>query len=72
MTTLIKVKNKDEYLKSIDTKNGKIEYTNDKSQAKVYSDTWFSDTEIDFIKFHFKDDKRSEELVSYCTYLSTP
>ena len=55
MTTLIKVKNKDEYLKSIDTKNGKIEYTNDKSQAKVYSDMWFSDTEIDFIKFHFKD-----------------
>ena len=72
MTTLIKVKNKDEYLKSIDTKNGKIEYTNDKSQAKVYTDTWFSDTEIDFIKFHFKNDKRSEELVSYCTYLSTP
>ena len=38
MTTLIKVRNKDEYLKSIDTRNGKIEYTNDKSQAKVYSD----------------------------------
>ena len=55
MTTLIKVRNKDEYLKSIDTKNGKIEYTNDKSQAKIYSDMWFSDTEIDFIKFHFKD-----------------
>ena len=72
MTTLIKVRNKDEYLKSIDTRNGKIEYTNDKSQAKVYTDTWFSDTEIDFIKFHFKDDERSEELVSYCTYLSTP
>ena len=72
MTTLIKVKNKDEYLKSIDTRNGKIEYTNDKSQAKVYSDMWFSDTDIDFIKFHFKDDKRSKELVSYCTYLSTP
>ena len=72
MTTLIKVRNKDEYLKSIDTKNGTIEYTNDKRQAKVYSDMWFSDTEIDFIKFHFKDDKRSKELVSYCTYLSTP
>ena len=72
MTTLIKVRNKDEYLKSIDTKNGKIEYTNDKRQAKVYSDMWFSDTDIDFIKFHFKDDKRSKELVSYCTYLSTP
>ena len=72
MTTLIKVKNKDEFLKSIDTRNGKIEYTNDKSKAKVYTDTWFSDTEIDFIKFHFKDDERSEELVSYCTYLSTP
>ena len=72
MTTLIKVRNKDEYLKSIDTRNGKIEYTNDKRQAKVYSDMWFSDTDIDFIKFHFKDDKRSKELVSYCTYLSTP
>lgn len=72
MTTLIKVKNKDEFLKSIDTRNGKIEYTNDKSQAKVYTDKWFSDTEIDFIKFHFKDDERSKELVSYCTYLSTP
>lgn len=72
MTTLIKVRNKNEYLKSIDTRNGKIEYTNDKSQAKVYSDMWFLDTEIDFIKFHFKDDKRSKELVSYCTYLSTP
>lgn len=72
MTTLIKVKNKDEFLKSIDTRNGKIEYTNDKRQAKVYSDMWFSDTEIDFIKFHFKGDERSKELVSYCTYLSTP
>ena len=69
MTTLIKVRNKDEYLKSIDTRNGKIEYTNDKSQAKVYTDTWFSDTETDFIKFHFKDDERSKELVSYCTYM---
>ena len=69
MTTLIKVKNKDEFLKSIDTRNGKIEYTNDKSQAKVYTDTWFSDTEIDFIKFHFMDDERSKELVSYCTYM---
>ena len=65
MTTLIKVKNKDEFLKSIDTRNGKIEYTNDKSQAKRYSYMWFSDTDIEFIKFHFKNDKRSEELVSY-------
>lgn len=65
MAALIKVRNKDEYLKSIDTKNGKIEYTNDKSQAKRYSDMWFSDTDIDFIKFNFKNDKRSEELVSY-------
>ena len=71
MTTLIKVRNKNEYLKSIDTRNEKIEYTNDKSQAKTYPNMWFSDTEIDFIKFHFKDDKRSKELVSYCTYLST-
>ena len=64
MAVLIKVRNKDEFLKSIDTRNGKIEYTNDKSQAKVYTDMWFSDTEIDFIKFHFKNDKSSEELVS--------
>lgn len=65
MAALIKVRNKDEYLKSIDTRNGKIEYTNDKSQAKTYSYMWFSDTDIAFIKFHFKNDKRSEELVSY-------
>ena len=72
MTTLIKVKNKDKDLKSIDTRDGQIEFTNDKSQAMIYSDMWFSDSEIDFIKFHFKDDEMSKELVSYCTYLSTP
>ena len=65
MAVLIKVRNKDEFLKSIDTRNGKIEYTNDKSQAKRYSYMWFSDTDIEFIKFHFKNDKRSEELIPY-------
>lgn len=65
MAILIKVGDKDEYLESIDTKNEKIKYTDNMCKAKKYSNSWFSDTDIDFIKFHFKDDKRSQELVSY-------
>lgn len=67
MPIFIRVGNKNEFLKSIDTKDEKIKYTSDMSEAKQYSNSWFSDTDIDFIKFHFKDDKRSQELVSYST-----
>lgn len=44
------------YLKEIDTANGEIFFTNDIKEAKNFtSGSWFSDNQLEFIKFHFKD-----------------
>lgn len=44
------------FLKSIDFTTPDITFTNNLSDAKVYNGgEWFADTELEFVKFHFKD-----------------
>ena len=51
------------YLKEVDTKDMVIHFTDYPSNAKQYSNEWFADTELDFIKFHFKDNEITKQLV---------
>lgn len=51
------------YLKEVDTKNMVLYFTNHTSEAKQYSNEWFADTELEFIKFHFKDNENAKQLV---------
>lgn len=54
------LKNKDKglYLKSIDTQNETIEFTDKQSEAKMYSGgEWFATTEKEFAEFHFPQEK---------------
>ena len=51
------------YLKEVDTKNMVLYFTNHASEAKQYSNEWFADTELEFIKFHFKDNENAKQLV---------
>lgn len=49
---------KGEYVKSLDTKEHKLEFTTDIDKAKNYTNgSWFAETELDFLKFHFKEYK---------------
>jgi len=46
------------YVKSLDTANHKLEFTNDINEANNYTGgTWFAETALDFLKFHFKEHK---------------
>jgi len=57
-----------EYVKSLDTENHTLEFTNDINEAKNYvSGSWFAETELDFLKFHFKDFKDKLDTMS-CQY----
>lgn len=51
------------YLKEVDTKDMVIHFTDHPSEAKQYSNEWFADTELEFIKFHFKDNENVKQLV---------
>ena len=51
------------YLKEVDTKDMVIHFTDYPSNAKQYSHEWFADTDLEFIKFHFKDNKIAKQLV---------
>ena len=54
------------YLKEVDTKDMVIHFTDYPSNAKQYSNEWFADTELDFIKFHFKDNETAQSFVRNC------
>ena len=54
------------YLKEIDTENMVIHFTDNPSEAKQYTNDWFADTELDFIKFHFKDNETAQQFVRNC------
>ena len=44
------------YLKDIDSVNTDITFTSDRSEAKLYhGGDWFAETELEYVKFHFKD-----------------
>lgn len=51
------------YLKEVDTKDMVIHFTDYPSNAKKYSNEWFADTDLEFIKFHFKDNEIAKQLV---------
>ena len=53
------------YLKEVDTKDMVIHFTDNPSNAKQYSTEWFADTDLEFIKFHFKDNEIAKQLVRY-------
>lgn len=59
---------KGEYVKSIDNQNHKLEFTTDPFEAKNYTDgSWFAETELDFLKFHYKEFKDILDTM-YCKF----
>lgn len=54
------------FLKEINTEDMVLHFTDNPSEAKQYSNEWFSDTELDFIKFHFKDNETAKSFVRNC------
>ena len=55
--------NDKKYLKEVDTKDMVLHFTDYPSNAKQYSNEWFADTDLEFIKFHFKDNETAKQLV---------
>lgn len=43
-----------------------LHFTDHPSEAKQYTNEWFADTELDFIKFHFKDNETAKSFVRNC------
>jgi hypothetical protein len=59
---------KGEYVKSLDTENHVLEFTTDANEAKNYTNgSWFAETELDFLRFHFKEFKDTLDTM-YCKY----
>lgn len=57
-----------DYVKSLDTENHVLEFTKDVNEAKNYIEgTWFAETELDFLKFHFKEQKEILDTM-YCKF----
>lgn len=54
------------FLKEINTENMVLHFTDNPSEAKQYTNEWFADTELDFIKFHFKDNETAQQFVRNC------
>ncbi len=54
------------FLKEINTEDMVLHFTDNPSEAKQYSNEWFADTELDFIKFHFKDNETAQQFFRTC------
>lgn len=54
------------FLKEINTEDMVLHFTDNPSEAKQYTNEWFADTELDFIKFHFKDNETAHSFVRNC------
>lgn len=54
------------FLKEINTEDMVLHFTDNLSEAKQYTNEWFADTELDFIKFHFKDNETAQQFVRNC------
>lgn len=54
------------FLKEINTEDMVLHFTDNPSEAKQYTHEWFADTELDFIKFHFKDNETAQQFVRNC------
>lgn len=56
-----------QFLKEIDSVNSEITFTDKMEEAKFYGGgSWFAETELEYVKFHFKDRKEVETLQSVC------
>lgn len=57
----LKVKGTNTYLKAVNTAEETLEFTDNVNDAINYTNgEWFADTELEFVKFHFKDKYPSE------------
>lgn len=57
-----------QFLKAIDNAEGTIEFTDSIKEAKNYSQgSWFAETELDYIKFHFKEEPKAQSLRVFVT-----
>lgn len=55
MTYLLK-NDEGQYLSDIDSAESKVTFTTVQKDAKQYGGgEWFADTELEYVKFHFKD-----------------
>jgi len=58
MEYVLKNEKKHLYLKSVNLSEQKIEFTKHRDEAKEYLEgSWYSDNELEFISFHFGEDK---------------
>ena len=58
------------YVKDVDTANCLISFTENVNEAKKYDGEWFADTELEYLKFHFKD--KGDTLNSmHCVFVDT-
>lgn len=58
MEYVLKNEKKHLYLKSVNLSEQKIEFTKYRDEAKEYPEgSWYSDNELEFISFHFGEDK---------------
>lgn len=63
----------DEYLKTLDTANGKLEFTKEPSEARNYADRpgggqWDAENEKQYLEFHFKDEYGDKVTTLHCVY----
>lgn len=63
----------EEYLKTLDTANEKLEFTKNLSEARNYSGRpgggqWDAENEKQFLVFHFKDTYGSKVESLHCVY----
>ena len=63
----------DEYLKTLDTANGKLEFTNEPSEARNYAGRpgggqWDAENEKQYLEFHFKDEYGDKVTTLHCVY----
>lgn len=52
MPCVLKVNDKEKYVKSYTPLTGKIEFTNDKNEAKGYTNDWFANAEKTQLEFY--------------------
>jgi len=63
----------DEYLKALDTAEGKIEFTNDFKEARNYigrpgGGQWDAENEKQYLEFHFGEEYGDRVTSLRCTY----
>jgi len=62
-----------EYLKTLDTANSTLEFTNEPSEARNYAGRpgggqWDAENEKQYLEFHFKDEYGDKVTTLHCVY----